>query len=71
MVPEAVHGEPRIASFGWCERRAREAGVELHGPVTHEILGAGWSGRWSNAHPTLSEAVLEAALAAAGRALHA
>ncbi len=119
-IPSAVYCEPQVASFGYSEWKAKEAGVEyqvakfpyrgagksvaigksegfvkiLFDPKIHEILGAHIIGAEAtellheillakssellpediatmiHAHPTLSEAVMEAARAAEGWAIH-
>jgi dihydrolipoamide dehydrogenase len=119
-IPGGVYSEPQVASFGYTEEKAKEAGrafekavfpyrgagksvaVEqpegqvklLFDPVTREILGAHVVGAEAtelihelllarsaelvpadvadmiHAHPTLSEALMEAARTAEGRAIH-
>jgi dihydrolipoamide dehydrogenase len=119
-IPNAVYCEPQVASFGYTEARATEAGVDfakatfpyrgagksvaveksdglvkiLFDPKSKEIIGAHVAGADAtelihelllarqaellpediatmvHAHPTLSEAVMEAARAAEGWAIH-
>jgi dihydrolipoamide dehydrogenase len=120
LIPGAVYTEPQVASFGYTEAKAKEAGLpvkifvfpfrgagkavaveESEGLVklvchekTHEILGAHIAGKDAteliheillarkaellpedivsmiHAHPTLSEAVMEAARGILGEAIH-
>jgi dihydrolipoamide dehydrogenase len=120
MMPRCVYCQPQVASFGYTEEQAREAGFEvqigkfpflangkalglgerdgfvkiLSDAVTGELLGAhlvgpdvtellpeltlarmqeltaAEIGRNVHAHPTLSEAIMEAAHAVEGHAIH-
>jgi len=120
MMPRCVYCQPQVASFGYTEEQAREAGFELQigkfpflangkalglgerdgfvkilsDAVTGELLGAhlvgpdvtellpeltlarmqeltaAEIGRNVHAHPTLSEAIMEAAHAVEGHAIH-
>ncbi len=120
MIPRATYSTPQVASFGWTEPQAKEAGLPVNlgkfyfmangkalglneyagyvKIITHErsgeILGASIVGpeasellpeltlaqangltsaevaRNIHAHPTLSEAVMEAAEAAEGHCIH-
>ena len=120
MMPRCVYCQPQVASFGYTEEQAREAGFDLQigkfpflangkalglgerdgfvkilsDAVTGELLGAhlvgpdvtellpeltlarmqeltaAEIGRNVHAHPTLSEAIMEAAHAVEGHAIH-